>query len=358
MNAPPIVIPTGGPLQAARSGGIRPRTERTCRLWPDPSTALRSARGDKEGDRSAPHDNNDPGRARCDRNPAHRRSGADRRRVPIINNPSSIINPHAFTLIELLVVIAVIAMLMALLFPALQGVRKRANAVVCQARLREAGMIMAVYAQENDGILPHHYGGIVDPTRISSRPPFDKHPELGLCPSASRPRPGDLTPWGGPFRPYVVGIAEMTPEEHWPVEPPLGHYRSYGLNRWTASIPSSRGGPICLIGPTWGTQDVTGGSNIPVVLDCTSPAVHPYDHSDPPPYEGHIIEHQMSMVCIDRHQGGINAAFLDWSVRKVGLKELWTLKWSRTFDTTGPWTKAGGVLPDDWPEWMRKFKDY
>ena len=57
-------------------------------------------------------------------------------------------------------------------------------------------------------------------------------------------------------------------------------------------------------------------------------------------------------------QGGINAAFLDWSVRKVGLKELWTLKWSRTFDTAGPWTKAGGVEPEDWPQWMRKFKDY
>ena len=66
----------------------------------------------------------------------------------------------------------------------------------------------------------------------------------------------------------------------------------------------------------------------------------------------------MSTVCIDRHQGGINAAFLDWSVRKVGLKELWTLKWSRTFDTAGPWTKAGGVEPEDWPQWMRKFKDY
>jgi len=44
--------------------------------------------------------------------------------------------------------------------------------------------------------------------------------------------------------------------------------------------------------------------------------------------------------------------------RTVGLKELWTLKWHREFDTAGPWTKAGGVLPGDWPEWLRKFKDY
>jgi hypothetical protein len=49
---------------------------------------------------------------------------------------------------------------------------------------------------------------------------------------------------------------------------------------------------------------------------------------------------------------------MDWSVRKVGLKELWTLKWHRNFDTSGPWTKAGGVKPDDWPKWMRNFRDY
>ena len=62
--------------------------------------------------------------------------------------------------------------------------------------------------------------------------------------------------------------------------------------------------------------------------------------------------------CINRHEGGVNALFMDWSVRKVGLKELWTLKWHREFDTTNPWTRAGGVQPDDWPEWMRGFKDY
>jgi prepilin-type processing-associated H-X9-DG protein len=62
--------------------------------------------------------------------------------------------------------------------------------------------------------------------------------------------------------------------------------------------------------------------------------------------------------CINRHEGHVNALFFDWSVRKVGLKELWTLKWHRQFNTAGPWTKAGGVQPEDWPEWMRGFKDY
>jgi hypothetical protein len=50
--------------------------------------------------------------------------------------------------------------------------------------------------------------------------------------------------------------------------------------------------------------------------------------------------------------------FADWSVRKVGLKELWTLKWHRTYNVNGMWTQAGGVTPDMWPVWMRKYKDY
>jgi len=43
---------------------------------------------------------------------------------------------------------------------------------------------------------------------------------------------------------------------------------------------------------------------------------------------------------------------------KLVLKELLTSKWHRLFDTEGPWTKAGGVTPSDWPEWMSDFKDF
>ena len=66
----------------------------------------------------------------------------------------------------------------------------------------------------------------------------------------------------------------------------------------------------------------------------------------------------MARTCINRHQGFLNAAFMDFSVRKIGLKEMWTLNWHRQFDTSGPWTKAGGVQASSWPDWINRFKDY
>jgi len=62
--------------------------------------------------------------------------------------------------------------------------------------------------------------------------------------------------------------------------------------------------------------------------------------------------------CLNRHEGYVNGLFLDWSVRKVGLKELWTLNWYTEFNRAGRWTKAGGVQPQDWPKWMQRFQDY
>ncbi len=59
-------------------------------------------------------------------------------------------NRNAFTLIELLVVIAVIAVLMAILMPALQRTKEAAKTIKCQANLRNLTTAWYTYATDND----------------------------------------------------------------------------------------------------------------------------------------------------------------------------------------------------------------
>jgi prepilin-type N-terminal cleavage/methylation domain-containing protein/prepilin-type processing-associated H-X9-DG protein len=65
--------------------------------------------------------------------------------------------PNGFTLIELLVVIAIIALLMSILMPALNRVKEQARRQSCSARLRQQGLALTLYADENDSKMPLPY---------------------------------------------------------------------------------------------------------------------------------------------------------------------------------------------------------
>ena len=69
-----------------------------------------------------------------------------------------------FTLIELLVVIAIIAILAALLLPALRQAREQARRAQCISNLRQIGVALEMYRQDNDGRDPLY---LLDPERAT-----------------------------------------------------------------------------------------------------------------------------------------------------------------------------------------------
>ncbi|UCE47803.1 MAG: prepilin-type N-terminal cleavage/methylation domain-containing protein [Phycisphaerales bacterium] len=62
--------------------------------------------------------------------------------------------PGAFTLIELLVVIAIIAVLLAVLMPAMRKIKEIARETACRSNLKNVGLAVIVYLQDNELTLP------------------------------------------------------------------------------------------------------------------------------------------------------------------------------------------------------------
>ena len=286
--------------------------------------------------------------------------------------------PKGFTLIELLVVIAIIVLLVALLLPVAQRVRHQARAVVCQSHLRQWGTILAMYAEENKGRLPPDHIRCIWLMGNSRRsdddpksPPVHQNfhtQDIALCPMAMRINRNNIQADyldvvnyhpGQPIPPPYVCLLG-TAFEAWEVTSPdlSRQFRgSYGFNNRRVRLGDEVVPNTFNI--NWFRGDIhsiKGRSNIPALVDSTGPWSTFHELIGPPSTDTRDLE---SAYClINRHDGSINGLFLDWSVRKVGLKELWTLKWYPDFNTAGPWTKAGDVKPEDWPQWMRHFKDY
>jgi prepilin-type N-terminal cleavage/methylation domain-containing protein/prepilin-type processing-associated H-X9-DG protein len=285
-----------------------------------------------------------------------------------------------FTLIELLVVIAIIALLMSILMPALRKVRDQAKSAICMQRLQQWGLVFSMYTDDNDGFF-HGELGVGENSQgwvPALRPYYSSHGaganpresraerDIRLCPSAKIK-----------FRSegYVVGSdvawgiysKEWAEESGWALEGDCG---SYGLNAWVCNEEPWVGDWWEEVGNLWRTPNVKGASTIPLFMDCGWVDGWPQELDEPPEWEGEIGSYDyqaMKQFCIDRHGGGtVNSLFLDWSVRKIGLKELWKLKWHRSFDTNGPWTIAGfggdaDACASAWDEqapWMSRFPEY
>ena len=97
---------------------------------------------------------------------------------------------RGFTLIELLVVIAIIAVLMAILMPALRRVKEQGKMISCLGTLKQWNIIAAMYTEENDGKFWDSAPGTPAYwwiARLEERYQSRIKNKLWFCPSATQP---------------------------------------------------------------------------------------------------------------------------------------------------------------------------
>ncbi|MBC8481397.1 MAG: prepilin-type N-terminal cleavage/methylation domain-containing protein [Planctomycetes bacterium] len=253
----------------------------------------------------------------------------------------------AFTLVELLVVISIIALLMAIMMPALNVVKDRAKALVCKSNLKQMGLGVEMYLTNNDDKLPELNTGIswlyvfrpyfenqqydkkyFDP---SKKPNFRS---VRFCPN------GTLPPGTSASNSYWIAGA------YGDVDAPTSS--SYSINTWI------------LYWSTWpnATQEKSWGGHrpgkdsdkIPIFADGSWRDSHgdqtvPLNNLEGA-YGGAGSNSSLQTHALIRHRNGVNVLFMDGSVNHCPIRDMYNLKWNKFFDTTK-------VFQDSWwPEWV------
>jgi prepilin-type N-terminal cleavage/methylation domain-containing protein len=117
--------------------------------------------------------------------------------------------PGGFTLVELIVVMGIVAILFALLLPCVAKVQSHSRWIHCQSNLRQIGVMLAIYEQQNGGRLYPPTGGM-------ERPPHERWPVFVFKMRAPNPPPYDATMAAiyvaVPYQPEIYPAGPYTPQ--------------------------------------------------------------------------------------------------------------------------------------------------
>lgn len=259
----------------------------------------------------------------------------------------------ALSLIELLVAIAIIATLLAILAPALSGASRRARATACQARLREIGTGLTMYADAHDGrLMPLAYTA---PEIIGSGPPVYWW---------GTNEAGQVNHERGFLWPYLQSPLSATSVYECPQQP-FGSYKpqgaakrvtsTYGYNGYYLSPPHATSYSWSIGHLRWQTlSSVKDASRVFAFADAMLDlgGSQPWNTAllDPPwLYSSGTWSENESPTTSFRHDGRTQAALVDGHVEAFALQPGW-LK-SKPF-------RIGSVGHENGPHYVPEWKTW